>query len=647
MTASLSGVYSTQQFTDAGLPASGYRLYTYSYGTTTQKVAYTDAAGSVAHTYTSDGSGGSYIALNARGELPAPLYLTTGSYDLCLKTAAGATVWTRRADPIFDTASSATTATYSLGATGAVTTTVTKRLQAEAWLTDFLPAGYVTDGSVDYTTYIQAALDSAKTVHAPEGIFLSGDVYMNNLGQRILGAGMYKTGFKLKAGSTVGIASKAYGVNASISPPSQIQGYEISDLYIDQTLQTNASTSRAVSIEYTWNVTLRNIQTRDTSGLGDTTNKYSIELGRGVYTTTCYGLDVQCINLQSDAGYTPAPSGYFGTTTNFYGCSAYSIRVRYYQIVGYYGGLLQSYRAKVDMGTACGPFTFIGNDIEGGGPVFNLASGAGTISTFGNTYQAVKGEFIHGIANLQGSSQLMDISQTFASRTVTSVSLTSNVATIQIDTTTYVGGFYTNGVPQVGQRVFVNISGSGADSTFNNTTTGVVVLSVDAVNNRFTYAATHADVASIAVTGTFTPDDAVSFRYGAIFNGYLRSDFAATRMLARQRLVMSNAQAITGFQTDGTTEKSLIQLNAGNQLELGDGSTNRWILDGPSLRSLMPGYGPQPAPTVFASLPSAVSYPYMRTAITDSNTVVFNAAAAGGGANKIPVWSDGTVWRVG
>jgi hypothetical protein len=106
MAASLSGVYSTQQFTDAGLPASGYRLYTYSYGTTTLKTAYTDAAGSVAHTYTSDGIGGSYIALNARGELPAPLYLTTGSYDLCLKTPAGATVWTRRADPISDAAAS-------------------------------------------------------------------------------------------------------------------------------------------------------------------------------------------------------------------------------------------------------------------------------------------------------------------------------------------------------------------------------------------------------------------------------------------------------------------------------------------------------------------------------------------------------------
>lgn len=100
MTASLSGVFNLQEFTDAGeLMVSG-RVYTYTYGTTTHKTAYTDAAGAVAHTYTNDGSGGQYIALNARGELQAPLYLTNGSYDITLKTAAGDTIWTRRADPI-------------------------------------------------------------------------------------------------------------------------------------------------------------------------------------------------------------------------------------------------------------------------------------------------------------------------------------------------------------------------------------------------------------------------------------------------------------------------------------------------------------------------------------------------------------------
>ncbi len=97
MTASLSGEFNTQQLTDLGALGVGLRLYTYVASTTTHKTVYTDAAASVPHSYTSDGIGGQFLALNARGEAPAPLFLTSGGYDLTLKTAAGATIWTRRA----------------------------------------------------------------------------------------------------------------------------------------------------------------------------------------------------------------------------------------------------------------------------------------------------------------------------------------------------------------------------------------------------------------------------------------------------------------------------------------------------------------------------------------------------------------------
>ena len=121
MTASLPAVFSVQEFTDTGTLAASYRLYTYIPATTTNKTAYTDAAATTPHTYTADGSGGSYIALNSRGELPAGLYLTSGGYDLTLKTPAGATVWTRRAVGVDDSTGSlstslADTASASLGA---------------------------------------------------------------------------------------------------------------------------------------------------------------------------------------------------------------------------------------------------------------------------------------------------------------------------------------------------------------------------------------------------------------------------------------------------------------------------------------------------------------------------------------------------
>ena len=56
--ASQSGVFNVQEFSDAGAPMVGGRIYTYAQGTTTHKTAYTDKAGTIPHTYTSDGAGG-------------------------------------------------------------------------------------------------------------------------------------------------------------------------------------------------------------------------------------------------------------------------------------------------------------------------------------------------------------------------------------------------------------------------------------------------------------------------------------------------------------------------------------------------------------------------------------------------------------
>lgn len=110
MSASQPGWFNFSALTDLGDLGDGMRLYTYAPNTTTHKVVWTDAAASVSHTYTDDGAGGNYLALNARGELPAPLFLTTGGYDLTLKTTAGATVWTRRAVGMDDSAATLDTA---------------------------------------------------------------------------------------------------------------------------------------------------------------------------------------------------------------------------------------------------------------------------------------------------------------------------------------------------------------------------------------------------------------------------------------------------------------------------------------------------------------------------------------------------------
>lgn len=171
MTASLSGIFSLQEFTDLGSPLVGGRVYTYTQGTTTHKTAYTDKAGSIAHTYTSDGIGGQYIALNARGELPAPLYLAAGSYDIALKDAGGATIWTRRADPVDDSAAAldaairadlASTSDAAKGAAlvGLYGTSRTAQDKFDDWVS-VKDKGAKGDGSTDDAAGLQAAMNFA------------------------------------------------------------------------------------------------------------------------------------------------------------------------------------------------------------------------------------------------------------------------------------------------------------------------------------------------------------------------------------------------------------------------------------------------------------------------------------------------------
>ena len=223
--ASQAGYFTLQEFTDAGLPLIGGRLYTYAAGTTTFKTAYTDAAGVVPQTYTADGSGGQYLALNARAELPAPLYLATGSYDIALKRADGSTVWTRQADP---TSSDVLAFNYSLSyvagtvgrwlqdlvlaagstfigwqqAGAGLLRTVSDKLRDQVTVFDYMTAAQIADvrsrtGSLDVTAAIQAAINAASPtgrVYFPAGIYKTTSQLLVNINRvHLIGAGSYAT----------------------------------------------------------------------------------------------------------------------------------------------------------------------------------------------------------------------------------------------------------------------------------------------------------------------------------------------------------------------------------------------------------------------------------------------------------------------
>lgn len=148
-----------------GTPLASGRLYTYASGTTTQKNAFTDSGLGTPCTYTSDGVGGLYIALDARGE--AQLWLGTGAYTFVLKTSTGASVWT--VDGVEDVAGTlrADLADASDDAKGADLVgyegrTVRDRLQDQTWGND--------SGTSKNAATLNAALSSGS-----DAVHISGD----------------------------------------------------------------------------------------------------------------------------------------------------------------------------------------------------------------------------------------------------------------------------------------------------------------------------------------------------------------------------------------------------------------------------------------------------------------------------------------
>ena len=97
-------------------------------------------------------------------------------------------------DPSIDTVNyksitDATGITYTPPGAGAVVTTVQKKLIEFKSIADYLPNGYVTDGSVFYTTEIQKALDENPYVELPVGVFKHSRLVLKHQGQVIRGKG--------------------------------------------------------------------------------------------------------------------------------------------------------------------------------------------------------------------------------------------------------------------------------------------------------------------------------------------------------------------------------------------------------------------------------------------------------------------------
>jgi hypothetical protein len=416
MTASLSGVYNLQVLTSTGAPAASYRLYTFTQGTTTHKACYTDAAASVAQTYTSDGVGGLYIALNARGELPAPLFLTAGPYDLALKDSSGAAVWTRYARGQDDSsvASFATLADTASTADGdalvgvlasdfasAVATTqhaVNRRtVNAFDWFTAAQQADVISRAfTLDVSAAVQKVCDEASDLRViwPAGLYRMNAGVTHPQGSSInwVGAGKTSTEFR---------ASGAFNALLTLGDllGQKIRGHIEGMCFSGQgaTLQYGIYGARVEEHDFV-DLWLRNCATAGSSiGYGYVNNyvrcEWSYNTGDGSTTNIAYGTGgnnaisyTGCLMLANDGFGVVCQSGYglsIDSTTT----------IEQNKKVGIYLSSVSSYKISA---------YFEGNAITG--HVFAtpartvhadiIISGSGDLTTMSNAFPSVGGQIV-------------------------------------------------------------------------------------------------------------------------------------------------------------------------------------------------------------------------------------------------------------
>jgi hypothetical protein len=202
------------QFLDNnGVPLSGGKVYTYSAGTTTPLTTYTDYTGNTANS--------NPVILDSRGE--CSIWLGTSSYKFKLTTSTDVEVWT--VDNISVLTSSANI-TYVESGTGAVTQTVQSKLRlGYVYPEDFGAAG---NGSTNDTTALQNALNTGRDVYLAAGktYLHTTALSITTFNQWFGGPGYLKTSGSIN-GVSVGGSCKGVKLSLNFNSPGQSSGYAV------------------------------------------------------------------------------------------------------------------------------------------------------------------------------------------------------------------------------------------------------------------------------------------------------------------------------------------------------------------------------------------------------------------------------------
>jgi hypothetical protein len=604
------------QFLDNnGIPLSGGKVYTYAAGTTTPITTYTDYTGNTANS--------NPVVLDSRGE--CNIWLGTSSYKFKLATSTDVEIWT--VDNISVLTSSANI-TFVESGTGAVTETVQTKLRlGYVYPEDF---GAVGNGTNNDTTALQNAINTGRDVY-----LAAGKTYLHTTAlsittnyQWVGGPGILKTSGAINS-VTVGGGSIGVKLSLNFNSPGQTTGYAIyisnanrvtieraylydafGALYVEQ--------ANTVQLEWMWGI----IRGPGIKWFGNATKRS----------------DILSINF---CVLDPGPD-YYGFEWDG-NCN--SLNVKY-------------------MGLVCGGSTstqssygFIIQNTIGGYKSVTSGSIAGTTLTLTTAPSSpiVVGMVISGTGVTAGTTitglinstnYTVSIAQSVATTPITAVPAffpaIGRVGQVEIDyaksaaikvlsgvdydfVMPYVTGAVSDGLYVDSNIDSYNVRVSGGKLIgnggygINNTTAGVLLISGSVQLTNNTSGATNGNVWNLAPTQAV--DDYFYLNLGGdktLANGTSQINFYPNDYISHNR---------------STPRKIRFYIGGVEVFDVGADSVD----------SLIPF---KLKTYTVATLPASPIQGWTAM-VTDANAATFASVVAGGGINSVPVYYDGTNWKIG
>lgn len=176
---------------------------------------------------------------------------------------------------------------------------------------------------------------------------------------------------------------------------------------------------------------------------------------------------------------------------------------------------------------------------------------------------------------------------------------------------------------------------------------------------------TGATIFTLSATGTFTGNTGIGLTMNYGGNNAIVVDSSGNLTIGgTQNTTTSNLIVKTNFALWSNTANAMhlsnVAFNAGARLIFGSAVSTGWACIKPNAAQLQVRLADdsadapitasyvQTVPTVVASLPAAATAGKgARAFVTDANATTYASIVAGSGANNVPVYSDGTNWRIG